>query len=83
MFFGTVEKPPRLSAFYLEVPDNLIADKPSKQRDNSKLMVLNRKEMSIEHKKFKDIPYTGKIKIPNGKKEGNCRRDPSETKGNQ
>ena len=55
MFFGSVEKPPRLSAFDLEVPDNLIAEKPTKARENSKLMVLNRKDMSIEHKKFKDI----------------------------
>jgi len=55
MFFGTVEKPPRLSAFDLEVPDKLIADHPSKRRDHCKLMVLNRKELTIEHKKFKDI----------------------------
>ena len=55
MFFGTVEKPPRLSEFDLEIPEELIADKPSKQRDNAKLMVLNRKDMTIEHKKFKDI----------------------------
>ena len=26
MFFGTVEKPPRLSEFDLEVPDKLIAN---------------------------------------------------------
>ena len=55
MFFGSVEKPPRLSAFDLEVPENLIADKPSQARENAKLMVLNRKDMSIEHKRFKDI----------------------------
>ena len=55
MFFGSVEKPPRLSTFDLEVPDRLVANFPSKQRDNCKLMVLNRKDMSIEHKKFKDI----------------------------
>ena len=55
MFFGSVEKPPRLSAFDLAVPENLIADKPSKARENAKLMVLNRKDMSIEHKRFKDI----------------------------
>ena len=35
MFFGSVEKPPRLSSFDLEVPDNLIADKPTKARENS------------------------------------------------
>ena len=55
MFFGTVEKPPRLSSFDLTVPDKLIAKYPSKQRENCKLMVLNRKDKSIEHKKFKDI----------------------------
>jgi len=55
MFFGTVEKPPRLSEFDLEIPEELIADNPSKQRDHAKLMVLNRKDMTIEHKKFKDI----------------------------
>ena len=55
MFFGTVEKPPRLSEFNLEVPDKLIAKHPSKKRDECKLMVLNRKDKSIEHKKFKDI----------------------------
>ena len=55
MFFGTVEKPPRLSEFDLEVPDRLIAKHPSKKRDECKLMVLNRKDKSIEHKKFKDV----------------------------
>ncbi len=55
MFFGTVEKPPRLSEFDLEVPDKLIAKHPSKKRDECKLMVLNRKDKTIEHKKFKDI----------------------------
>ena len=55
MFFGTVEKPPRLSEFDLEVPDKLIAKNPSKKRDDCKLMVLNRKDKSIAHKKFKDI----------------------------
>ena len=55
MFFGTVEKPPRLSEFDLEIPDRLIAKHPSKKRDECKLMVLNRKDKSIEHKKFKDV----------------------------
>ena len=55
MFFGTVEKPPRLSEFDLEVPDKLIAKHPSKKRDECKLMVLNRKDKTIEHKKFKDV----------------------------
>ena len=55
MFFGTVEKPPRLSEFDLQVPDKLIAKHPSKKRDECKLMVLNRKDKTIEHKKFSNI----------------------------
>ena len=55
MFFGSVEKPPRLSEFDLEIPDKLIAHNPTKERDNSKLMVLNREDESIQHLKFKDI----------------------------
>ena len=48
MFFYTVEKPPRLSEFDLEVPEKLIAKHPSKARDNCKLMVLNKKEETKE-----------------------------------
>ena len=55
MFFGTVEKPPRLSEFELEVPEKLVADHPSKKRDGCKLMVLDTKEEKIYHKKFTDI----------------------------
>jgi S-adenosylmethionine:tRNA ribosyltransferase-isomerase len=55
MFFYTVEKPPRLSEFDLEVPEKLIAKFPPKKRDNCKLMVLNKKEETIQHMKFSDI----------------------------
>ena len=55
MFFGTVEKPPRLSEFQLEVPEKLIADHPSKTRDGCKLMVLDTKEETIAHRKFSNI----------------------------
>ena len=55
MFFGSVEKPPRLSEFELEVPDKLIAKDPLKKRDQCSLMVLNRKEQTIEHRKFSNI----------------------------
>ena len=55
MFFGTVEKPPRLSEFELEVPEELVADQPSKRRDGCKLMVLDTKEETIHHKKFSNI----------------------------
>ena len=55
MFFGSVEKPPRLSEFELNVPERLVAKDPLKKRDECKLMVLNRKENTIEHRKFKDM----------------------------
>ena len=55
MFFYTVEKPPRLSEFELNVPEKLIAQYPIKKRDQCNLMVLNRKEQTIEHKKFTSI----------------------------
>ena len=55
MFFGSVEKPPRLSEFELEVPEKLIAKDPLKKRDECKLMVLNKKDQTIEHRMFKDV----------------------------
>ena len=55
MFFGTVERPPRLSEFEFEIPENLIAQNPSKERDNCKLMIVDRKTGDLQHKKFKDI----------------------------
>ena len=47
MFFGTVERPPRLSEFEIEVPEKLIAQHPSKSRDKCKLMIVN-KEKSFD-----------------------------------
>ena len=55
MFFGSVEKPPRLSEFELTVPEKLIAKDPLTKRDQCNLMVLNRQEQTIEHRKFKDV----------------------------
>ena len=55
MFFGSVEKPPRLSEFELMVPEKLIAKDPLKKRDQCNLMVLNRQEKTIEHRKFTDV----------------------------
>jgi S-adenosylmethionine:tRNA ribosyltransferase-isomerase len=45
----------KLSNFQFELPDELLAEYPSENRDESRLMVLNRKEQTIEHKAFKDI----------------------------
>ncbi|MFT4851054.1 MAG: S-adenosylmethionine:tRNA ribosyltransferase-isomerase [Sediminicola sp.] len=45
----------KLSNFQFELPDELLAEYPAENRDESRLMVLNRKEQTIEHKTFKDI----------------------------
>jgi len=55
MYFGTVEKPPRLSEFDLEVPEKLVSKTAYKKRDECKLMVVDKNNKTIEHKKFKDI----------------------------
>ena len=41
--------------FYYDLPEELIAQVPIKKRDESRLMVLDRKNKTIEHKVFKDI----------------------------
>ena len=45
----------KLSNFIYELPKDLLAEYPSDQRDESKLMVLDRKNQKIEHKTFKDL----------------------------
>jgi S-adenosylmethionine:tRNA ribosyltransferase-isomerase len=45
----------KLSHFKFELPKELIAENPAKNRDESKLMVVDRKAKTITHKKFKDI----------------------------
>src|SRR6056300_1588729 len=45
----------KLSSFEYKLPDKHIAQYPSNERDECKLMLLNRKEQTIEHLVFKDI----------------------------
>ena len=45
----------KLSDFQFDLPKNLLAQRPSPDRDESRLMVLSRKEEKIEHYVFKDI----------------------------
>lgn len=45
----------KLSKFKYNLPDDLIALHPTPNRDESRLMVLNRNTGEIEHKIFKDI----------------------------
>ncbi|WP_025741111.1 tRNA preQ1(34) S-adenosylmethionine ribosyltransferase-isomerase QueA [Aquimarina pacifica] len=45
----------KLSHFHFDLPAELLAEYPAENRDESRLMVLNRKEQTIEHKQFKDL----------------------------
>jgi len=45
----------KLSQFNFELPDGLLAEYPSPQRDEARLMVIDRKTQKIEHKLFKDL----------------------------
>src|SRR6476620_2965757 len=45
----------KLSEFKFDLPENLLAQHPAKNRDESRLMVLHRDTGKIEHRVFKDI----------------------------
>ena len=45
----------KLSEFRFDLPQSLIALNPTENREDSRMMVINRKEKTIEHKKFTDI----------------------------
>lgn len=45
----------KLSMFNFDLPEKLIAEYPTKERDESKLMVVHRDTGKIEHRIFKDI----------------------------
>ena len=45
----------KLSNFSFDLPEKLIAQYPSKERDESRLMVVHKDSGKIEHKVFKDV----------------------------
>jgi S-adenosylmethionine:tRNA ribosyltransferase-isomerase len=45
----------KLSEFKFEIPEELIADHPVPNRDESRLMVIHRDTGKIEHRMFKDV----------------------------
>jgi S-adenosylmethionine:tRNA ribosyltransferase-isomerase len=45
----------KLSQFSFELPEELIAEYPSENRDESRMMVIHRDTGKIEHKLFKDV----------------------------
>ena len=44
-----------LHDYYYELPEELIAQTPCEKRDGCRLLVLDRKTGSIEHKHFYDV----------------------------
>ena len=46
-----------LKDFDFHLPDSLIAQKPLPDRDQSKLMILDRNSGSIKHEIFKNLPH--------------------------
>jgi len=48
--------PMNVQDFQYELPRNLIAQYPSRERDQSRLMVANREKGSLEHRTFRDLP---------------------------
>jgi len=45
----------KLSHFNFDLPEELLAEYPAENRDESRLMVLDREKQTIEHKLFKDL----------------------------
>ncbi|MFY7839336.1 MAG: S-adenosylmethionine:tRNA ribosyltransferase-isomerase, partial [Lacibacter sp.] len=45
----------KLSQFTFDLPLNLIAQTPTKKREDSRLMVVHRKTGQIENRTFRDI----------------------------
>ena len=45
----------KTSDFYYDLPEELIAQTPMEPRDMSRLLVVNRKNGSLEHRHFRDI----------------------------
>lgn len=50
-----VQGPMKLSQFDFDLPTELIAQHPPENRDESRLMVVDRNKGTIEHKMFKDV----------------------------
>ena len=67
----------KLSQFKFNISENLLATHPPTNRDESRLMVIDRKTGKIEHKVFKDIiSYFGEddVMVLNNTKADECPR---------
>ena len=45
----------KLSQFNFDLPEELLADRPAANRDESRLMIVDRKTGTFEHRMFKDV----------------------------
>ena len=45
----------KLSQFRYDVPEELVAQYPLDNRDDSRLMIINRETGTFEHRMFKDV----------------------------
>lgn len=71
MEFASTEKTPRLAEFDLDVPEELIAMYPSKERDRCRMMVLDRSDKSISHHSFPELSiylHSGDVLVLNDTK---------------
>ena len=50
-----MRKEMKVSEFNYQLPEELSAQTPIENRDESRLMILNKEKQTIEHKKFKNI----------------------------
>lgn len=65
-----------LADFYFALPESLIAQEPAKERDRSRLMVLDRSSGVVEHRIFQDIEnylLPGDLLVMNNTKVFPCR----------
>ena len=49
-------RPVKRSDFYYKLPNHLIAQYPTAERDGSRLMVVNRTRREIAHRTFRELP---------------------------
>jgi S-adenosylmethionine:tRNA ribosyltransferase-isomerase len=52
----TIPDPDLLSTWQFELPEHLIASRPASSRDDSRLMILDRRRGTIEHAGIRDLP---------------------------
>jgi S-adenosylmethionine:tRNA ribosyltransferase-isomerase len=67
----------RLSDYDYPLPEELIAIRPLPRREDSRLMVLHRREQRIEHRKFAELPeflQPGDLLVLNNTRVVNARR---------